>query len=121
MLEKIRKRTLREIPPPGVYGFLSEKAPDGTEYIKSKFTELPISPNTQQALTNHGFTTMTPVQRSTIPHALGGRDILGTAMTGSGKTLSFLIPALERLYREQWNMMDGLGVLIIEPTRELAL
>lgn len=46
---------------------------------------------------------------------------MGAAVTGSGKTLAFLIPAIEKLYREKWTRADGVGVLIIEPTRELAI
>jgi ATP-dependent RNA helicase DDX10/DBP4 len=53
--------------------------------------------------------------------ALKGRDILGAAKTGSGKTLAFLVPVLENLYRAQWTELDGLGALIISPTRELAI
>ena len=49
------------------------------------------------------------------------RDILGCAKTGSGKTLAFLIPALECLYRERWTEEDGIGIVIISPTRELAM
>ena len=48
-----------------------------------------------------------------------GRDVLGAAQTGSGKTLAFLIPVLEILYRRKWGPIDGLGALIISPTREL--
>lgn len=54
-----------------------------------------------------------------IPPALKGRDILGAARTGSGKTLAFLVPVLEVLYRRKWGPQDGLGALIISPTREL--
>lgn len=50
-----------------------------------------------------------------------GRDILGAAKTGSGKTLAFIIPILETLYRLNWSKVDGLGALILSPTRELAL
>lgn len=50
-----------------------------------------------------------------------GSDILGAAKTGSGKTLAFLVPVLENLYRQQWSQPDGLGALIISPTRELAI
>lgn len=53
--------------------------------------------------------------------ALQGNDILGAAQTGSGKTLAFLIPMLEKLFCKQWTHLDGLGALIITPTRELAL
>eukprot|EP01087_Luapelamoeba_hula_P021062 TRINITY_DN729_c1_g1_i1.p1 TRINITY_DN729_c1_g1~~TRINITY_DN729_c1_g1_i1.p1 ORF type:complete len:601 (-),score=76.10 TRINITY_DN729_c1_g1_i1:581-2155(-) len=64
---------------------------------------------------------MTDIQRSAIPHALGGRDILGAARTGSGKTLAFVVPILEKLYRLKWGIQDGLGALVLSPTRELAL
>lgn len=64
---------------------------------------------------------MTDIQRAAIPHALYGRDILGAARTGSGKTLSFCVPLIELLYRKQWTQDSGLGALIISPTRELAL
>lgn len=46
-----------------------------------------------------------------------GRDVLGTAKTGSGKTLAFLIPAIELLYKLNWKVRNGTGVLIISPTR----
>uniref|UniRef100_A0A4W4EFT7 ATP-dependent RNA helicase n=1 Tax=Electrophorus electricus TaxID=8005 RepID=A0A4W4EFT7_ELEEL len=62
----------------------------------------------------------TEIQRQTIGFALQEKDVLGAAKTGSGKTLAFLIPVLECLYRHQWTAMDGLGALIISPTRELA-
>lgn len=65
---------------------------------------------------------MTDVQAKAVPLALKGHDILGAAKTGSGKTLSFIIPVLENLYRLQHVGTDaGLGALIISPTRELAI
>lgn len=65
---------------------------------------------------------MTDIQAKAIPLALQGHDILGAAKTGSGKTLSFIIPVLENLYRLQHVGADaGLGALIISPTRELAI
>jgi len=63
---------------------------------------------------------MTEIQRAAIPHALCGRDVLGEAKTGSGKTLAFVIPVLELLYRRRWGRTDGLGALLLSPTRELA-
>lgn len=86
-----------------------------------KFSELPISQRTLRALTDASFTRLTDIQRASIPHALAGRDILGAARTGSGKTLAYLVPVLERLYRESWGKLDGVGALIIVPTRELAM
>ncbi|KAJ9114255.1 hypothetical protein QFC22_005707 [Naganishia vaughanmartiniae] len=67
------------------------------------------------------FTEPTPIQALSIPATIKGQDIQGSARTGSGKTLAFLIPTLERLYRERWGPQDGLGALILSPTRELAV
>jgi ATP-dependent RNA helicase DDX10/DBP4 len=64
---------------------------------------------------------LTDVQSKAVPLALKGKDILGAAKTGSGKTLAFLVPVLENLYRKKWTEFDGLGALIISPTRELAI
>ena len=62
---------------------------------------------------------MTEIQAKSVPVSLKGKDVLGAARTGSGKTLAFLIPVLEMLYRKKWGPMDGLGALIVSPTREL--
>ena len=64
---------------------------------------------------------MTDVQTKAIPLALKGADCLGAAKTGSGKTLAFLVPVLDNLFRRRWTELDGLGALIISPTRELAI
>ena len=84
------------------------------------FTDLPLSERTQEGLKKCGYVDPTEIQKSAIPAALQGKDILGAAKTGSGKTLAFLIPVLELLWRERWSHLDGLGALIISPTRELA-
>lgn len=65
------------------------------------------------------FVDMTDIQAKSLPISLKGKDVLGAARTGSGKTLAFLIPVLEILYRRKWGAQDGLGALIISPTREL--
>ncbi|OTA02036.1 ATP-dependent RNA helicase DBP4, putative [Trichoderma parareesei] len=80
-----------------------------------------ISPATASGLHASHFTNMTEIQEQAIPLALKGKDILGAAKTGSGKTLAFLVPVLEKLYRAQWTEFDGLGALILSPTRELAV
>uniref|UniRef100_A0A8C1TZW4 ATP-dependent RNA helicase n=1 Tax=Cyprinus carpio TaxID=7962 RepID=A0A8C1TZW4_CYPCA len=85
-----------------------------------KFSDFPLSKKTLKGLHEGQYRQPTEIQRQTIGFALQGRDVLGAAKTGSGKTLAFLIPVLECLYREQWTAMDGLGALIISPTRELA-
>ena len=86
-----------------------------------RFSELPISRRTLAGLAKAKWEKMTDIQRAALPHALAGRDILGAAKTGSGKTLAFLVAVLERLHRERWSTGDGLGALIVTPTRELAL
>lgn len=88
--------------------------------IKS-FTDLPLSVATAAGLRSSHFETLTDIQARAIPLALKGHDILGAAKTGSGKTLAFLVPVLECLFRQQWTEYDGLGALIISPTRELAV
>ncbi|RDW70449.1 RNA-dependent ATPase HCA4 [Aspergillus mulundensis] len=85
------------------------------------FSDLPISEPTLSGLTSSHFKTLTDIQSRAISHAIKGRDVLGAAKTGSGKTLAFLVPVLENLYRRQWAEHDGLGALIISPTRELAI
>ena len=85
------------------------------------FAALPLSKPTQSGLKDSNFTKLTTIQASGIPLALKGADILGAAKTGSGKTLTFLVPVLEALYRKRWTEYDGLGVLILSPTRELAI
>lgn len=84
------------------------------------FDDLPISAKTKEGLRKNKFTAPTEIQASSIGLALKGHDILGAAKTGSGKTLAFVIPLLEKLYREKWIHLLGPGALIITPTRELA-
>lgn len=86
----------------------------------AKFADFPLSKRTQEGLRGAGYAVPTDIQRAAIPLALRGRDVLGAAKTGSGKTLAFLIPLLEHLWRERWSSNDGIGALVISPTRELA-
>ncbi|CAM6024675.1 unnamed protein product [Sphagnum balticum] len=91
-------------------------------YVGAKrFTQLPLSDRSQRGLKEAKYTHMTAIQRASLPHALCGHDVLGAAKTGSGKTLAFLIPVIEKLYRLRWGAMDGIGAVIISPTRELAM
>eukprot|EP00923_Selenidium_pygospionis_P046001 GHVN01079393.1.p1 GENE.GHVN01079393.1~~GHVN01079393.1.p1 ORF type:complete len:737 (-),score=116.24 GHVN01079393.1:1906-4116(-) len=84
------------------------------------FADLPLSQYTLNGLKANRFIRMTDIQSKAIPHALAGRDVMGQAKTGSGKTLAFVLPVLEILFRLSWGTMDGLGALVISPTRELA-
>ncbi|KAK9455022.1 P-loop containing nucleoside triphosphate hydrolase protein [Dipodascopsis uninucleata] len=86
------------------------------------FTELSLSEQTLKAITEDmKFTSLTAVQARTIPPLLAGRDVLGAAKTGSGKTLAFLIPAVEMLRSLRFKPRNGTGVIVVTPTRELAL
>src|SRR5438270_12619824 len=82
------------------------------------FSQLPLSSVLQQKLAAAQFTNLTPIQERAIPPALEGKDIIGTAQTGTGKTLAFLIPIMELLEREPSQQVK---VLILLPTRELAM
>ncbi len=80
---------------------------------------MPLSAGLQQKLAHFHFTTPTPVQASAIPPALEGKDVLATAQTGTGKTLAFLIPMIERLAAQ--GSPRKVSALILVPTRELAM
>jgi superfamily II DNA/RNA helicase len=85
----------------------------------TEFSELGLSPATLQAVADTGYTTATPIQAEAIPYALHGRDVLGIAQTGTGKTAAFTLPMIDRLKagRSKARMPRA---LVIEPTRELA-
>ncbi|SMN22727.1 similar to Saccharomyces cerevisiae YMR290C HAS1 ATP-dependent RNA helicase [Maudiozyma saulgeensis] len=89
--------------------------------VVENFSELNLSQPTLKAIEKMGFTKMTSVQARTIPPLMAGRDVLGAAKTGSGKTLAFLIPAIEMLHSLKFKPRNGTGVIVITPTRELAL
>lgn len=98
---------------------------DGKEqeeyFAKVKFDDLEICDLTKNSLKKMKYEVCTPIQEKSIPQLLRGRDVLGAAKTGSGKTLSYMIPAVELLYKAGFNIKNGTGVLVIAPTRELAL
>ena len=94
---------------------------DPKEVEIQAFDDVPLSRPTAQGLAASHFKNLTDIQKIAVPLALKGSDILGAAKTGSGKTLAFLVPVLENLYRKRWTEFDGLGALILSPTRELAI
>jgi hypothetical protein len=87
----------------------------------TKFSDLPLTHATLSGLDSCYFHSTTSIQSRSLPYTLTGYDILASARTGSGKTLAFIIPLLERLYKAKWGPNDGLGALVISPTRELAV
>lgn len=98
---------------------------DGKEveeyFAKVKFDDLEISDLTKNSIKKMKYDVCTPIQEKSIPQLLRGKDVLGAAKTGSGKTLAYMIPAIEMLYKSGFNIKNGTGVLVIAPTRELAL
>ncbi|XP_017294837.1 ATP-dependent RNA helicase DDX18 [Kryptolebias marmoratus] len=86
----------------------------------SSLAEL-VSDNTLRGVKEMGFDQMTEIQHKTIRPLLQGRDILAAAKTGSGKTLAFLIPSIELIYKLKFMPRNGTGVVILSPTRELAM
>lgn len=80
-----------------------------------------VNENTLKAIKEMGFTNMTEIQHKSIRPLLEGRDLLAAAKTGSGKTLAFLIPAVELIVKLKFMPRNGTGVLILSPTRELAM
>ena len=90
--------------------------------LSSSFLTMNLSRPILKALTSLGFHTPTPIQAATIPVALLGKDVVGNAVTGSGKTAAFIIPMLERLlYREKGKNAAATRCLVLVPTRELAV
>ncbi|KAL5118755.1 ATP-dependent RNA helicase [Pleosporales sp. CAS-2024a] len=87
----------------------------------TRFDQLNLSERTMEAIKTMGFEEMTEIQRKAIPPLLSGKDVLGAAKTGSGKTLAFLIPAIEMLSSMRFKPRNGTGVIVVSPTRELAL
>lgn len=85
------------------------------EQTTIRFTDFKIGKNFLTTLVKKGFNTPTPIQANVIPHALEGKDIIGVAQTGTGKTLAFGIPIIQRIA-----LTKGQGLIVV-PTRELAL
>lgn len=92
-----------------------EIASDETHLISHQFSDFALSPDIQQAIATRGYTTPTPIQDQVIEHILLGRDVVGIANTGTGKTAAFLLPLIHKVLIDKTNK-----ILIMAPTRELA-
>jgi ATP-dependent RNA helicase RhlE len=84
------------------------------------FKDLALTEPILKALANEGYTTPTPIQKQAIPYVLEGRDLLGCAQTGTGKTAAFAIPIIQHLTKQK-QRRKGIKTLILTPTRELAI
>lgn len=101
--------------------FSADPTADKTDH-PTTFVSMNLSRPLLRALSSLGFNAPTPIQSRAVPLALLGRDILGSAVTGSGKTAAFMIPILERLqYRDRGKGGAACRVLVLCPTRELAV
>ncbi len=85
------------------------------------FSSLALHPSLLRSVAAEGYTTPTPIQAQTIPHLLDGRDLLGCAQTGTGKTAAFALPILHRLAGGPRPLSRRPRALILTPTRELAI
>jgi ATP-dependent RNA helicase DDX27 len=100
--------------------FFSSDAPSSEQH--SSFLTMNLSRPVLKGLTSLAFHTPTPIQAATIPVGLLGKDVVGNAVTGSGKTAAFIIPMIERLlYRDRGKRAAATRCLILVPTRELAV
>lgn len=85
------------------------------------FASLPLTEETQKAISDMGHEKMTKIQAKSIPALLSGKDLIGAAQTGSGKTLAFVVPIVELLRKARFHTRNGTGAMILSPTRELAM
>lgn len=93
----------------------------GTSELTVQFCELPLIEPLQKALAAKNYTAATPIQAQAIPPVLDGRDLLGCAQTGTGKTAAFALPILQRLAAAPKPLKPKMPrVLVLAPTRELA-
>ena len=90
----------------------------------ARFDTLPLDPKLLRAVADQGYATMTPIQAKAIPIVLDGRDVMGAAQTGTGKTAAFSIPLLQRMLKHETASVSParhpVRALVIAPTRELA-
>ena len=94
------------------------------EAAPARFDTLPLDPKLLRAVADSGYMTMTPIQAQAIPLVLAGRDVMGAAQTGTGKTAAFSIPLLQKMLRHETASVSParhpVRALVIAPTRELA-
>ena len=111
---------MAERPPAGSDGVQDDLAPKGP----MEFSALGLAPKLEQAVADQGYTLMTPIQAKAIPIVLAGRDVMGAAQTGTGKTAAFSLPLLHKMLRHENASASParhpVRALVLAPTRELA-
>ena len=97
---------------------------ESTPTPSPRFDTLPLDPKLLRAVADQGYATMTPIQAKAIPIVLSGKDVMGAAQTGTGKTAAFSIPLLQRMLKHENASMSParhpVRALVLAPTRELA-
>lgn len=96
--------------------FAQDIEPEVAYVSQNSFSDFKISEKLKETILKRGYETPTPIQDQIIPHILEGKDVVGIANTGTGKTAAFLIPLIDKVLRDNKNR-----VLIVAPTRELAV
>ena len=100
-------------------------APSDTPAATSTFAVFGLDPLIQKAVSEQGYTNPTPIQAQSIPHVLAGRDLMGAAQTGTGKTAAFVLPIIQKILRHASNSASParhpIRALVLTPTRELAV
>ncbi len=95
-----------------------------TEPLTIPFSSVGLADNILRAVAEKGYTTMSPIQAQAIPHVLAGRDVMGAAQTGTGKTAAFVLPLLQRMLKHESASLSParhpVRALVLTPTRELA-
>lgn len=101
-----------------------ETPPEAQQQAPARFDTLPLDAKLQRAVTDSGYQTMTPIQAKAIPIVLDGRDVMGAAQTGTGKTAAFSLPLLQKMLRHENSSASParhpVRALVLAPTRELA-
>lgn len=107
--------------PPARRAFFDDAAARHAVFSATTFGELHLSKPLVRACVELGYKRPTPVQAACIPLALTGRDICGSAVTGSGKTAAFMLPILERLLHRGGRTRAAIRAMVLAPARELAV
>ena len=115
---------MTDIPQAGLAGEPGTPGTAGAEPPAPRFDTLPLDPKLLRAVADQGYTSMTPIQAKAIPVVLAGRDVMGAAQTGTGKTAAFSLPLLQKMLRHENASMSParhpVRALVLAPTRELA-
>ena len=115
------QRSCQSLPQRCIVGKSKSISSHSKNLIMSDFKDLNLSTQILSALIKKGYTTPTPIQLQSIPHLLEGKDLLGIAQTGTGKTAAFALPILDNLFKSGKSVQpNNVRALILTPTRELA-